>query len=178
MPRRAGAAQRPKASQVAVGARRSRRSEARCCPATLSCSARPGLQAGTAQRARRMRLESPASPPVLSRKRESEQCPTPSPACGRASNARPPLPPAGERAMPGPLSRLRERVGVRVFGCRNDIVPHEFSGHERRTLSLSVRRLIHVLHSCFNSAALTSPTQLMNSRACCIGLMQLLAKWG
>ena len=40
--------------------------------AALTCSARTGLQAGTAQRARRMRLESPASPPALSQtERES-----------------------------------------------------------------------------------------------------------
>jgi Flp pilus assembly protein TadD len=43
-------------------------------PATpLTCSARSGLQAGTAARARRMRLESPASPPTLSRERERGQ---------------------------------------------------------------------------------------------------------
>ena len=40
----------------------------------LTCSARTGLQAGTAQRARGMPLESPASPPTLSqRERESMQ---------------------------------------------------------------------------------------------------------
>ena len=27
--------------------------------------------------------------------------------------------------MPGPLSRLRERVGVRVFACRQGFVSHE-----------------------------------------------------
>ena len=27
--------------------------------------------------------------------------------------------------MPGPLSRLRERVGVRVFACRKGFVSHE-----------------------------------------------------
>ena len=37
---------------------------------TLTCSARPGLHAGPARRARRMRLESPVSPPTLSRQRE------------------------------------------------------------------------------------------------------------
>ena len=59
--------------------------------AALTCSARSGWQARTARRARRMRLESPTSPPTLSRARERE--------------------PAGECF---PLSRWRERVGVRV----------------------------------------------------------------
>ena len=108
------------------GARRSRKDGALCCPATLTCSAHPGLQAGTAQRARRMRLESPASPPALSRTRERGQCPASLPPAG--------LPPAGEGAMPGSLSRQGprrgpswplERVGVRVFGCRNGFVPDE-----------------------------------------------------
>ena len=27
--------------------------------------------------------------------------------------------------MPGSLSRLRERVGVRVWACRHDLVSHE-----------------------------------------------------
>ena len=67
-----------------------------CGSTALTCSARSGLQAETAQRARRMRLESPASPPALSCTREKEQCPAPSPARGRRSNARPPLPRAGE----------------------------------------------------------------------------------
>ncbi len=44
---------------------------ARAAP-PLTCGARPGLHAGTARRARRMRLETPASPPTLSRKRERE----------------------------------------------------------------------------------------------------------
>ena len=46
-----------RASQALVSARRSQRNEARCCPATLT--------------------------PTLSRKREKEQYPAPSPACGR-----------------------------------------------------------------------------------------------
>ncbi len=46
-------------------------SEPRPAPA-LTCSAHSGLQAGIAQRARRMRLETPASPPALSQ-REREQ---------------------------------------------------------------------------------------------------------
>ena len=39
---------------------------------TLTCSAHSGLQAGVATRARRMRLEAPASPLALSRTQESE----------------------------------------------------------------------------------------------------------
>ena len=46
-------------------------------------------------------------PAPFSRLQEREQRPAHSPACR-------------EEAMPGPLSRLRERVGVRVFSCRKD----------------------------------------------------------
>ena len=61
---------------------------------TLTCSAHSGLQAGVATRARRMRLEAPASPLALSRKRERER-----PCCS--------------------LSRLRERAGVRAVRGNN-----------------------------------------------------------
>ncbi len=47
-----------------------------CRHCTLTCSAHAGLQAGIAWRARRMRLETPASPPTLSLE-------------GRGSKARP-----------------------------------------------------------------------------------------
>ena len=55
-------------------------------------------------------------------------------ACGSKAPRRPPasLQLAGEGGTPGPLSRLRERVGVRVFGCRHDSVPHEHHGCHRR----------------------------------------------
>ena len=72
-----------RASQAPFGARRSRRNEARCCRATLTCSARIGLQADAVRWARRVRLESPTSPPALSRVRERESCAAPSPARGR-----------------------------------------------------------------------------------------------
>ena len=39
--------------------------------------------------------------------------------------------------MPGPLSRLRERVGVRVFACRQGFVSHE---HPRRLPAPGARR--------------------------------------
>jgi hypothetical protein len=39
---------------------------------TLTCSARSGKHAAAARRARRMRLETPVSPPTLSRTRERE----------------------------------------------------------------------------------------------------------
>ena len=47
----------------------------RCSPLPLPCRARLGLQAQTAQRARRVRLESPASPPTLSPKGRGSNCP-------------------------------------------------------------------------------------------------------
>ena len=56
--------------------------------ATLPCWARIGLQADAVRKAWRMRLGSPSSPPALSRTREREKG--------------------------GSLSRVRERVGVRV----------------------------------------------------------------
>ena len=40
-----------------------------------------------------------------------------------------------ERCSPSSLSRTRERVGVRVFGCRNDSVPHESCSIRRSTAS-------------------------------------------
>ena len=66
-------------------------------------------------------------PGSLSRKREREQCPAPSPASGRGSNARPPLPHAGEGwgeggrvpAMILFLMRRRERRGWQSKNCLN-----------------------------------------------------------
>ena len=50
--------------------------------------------------------------------------------------------------MPGPLSRLRERVGVRVFTCRNDFVSHE----AQRTQSYAEKKKKFSLLLCVNSA--------------------------
>ena len=88
-----------RASQIPVGARRSGRNEARCCAATLT--------------------------PALSRRREREQCPARSPACGRVG---------GEAGLSSRMRRAGAAVRackperalqVRVFQCRNDFVPHE-----------------------------------------------------
>ncbi len=77
-----------------------------CRHCTLTCSAHAGLQAGIAQRARRMRLETPASPPTLSLK-------------GRGSKglAVTPFFLRERRAPTGALDALRERAGTRVHAC-------------------------------------------------------------
>ena len=73
---------------LAPGVRRE--TDGDCCPTTLTCSARIGLQADAVRWARRVRLERPTSPPALSRKRAREQYPAPSPAKGHEGATRGP----------------------------------------------------------------------------------------
>ena len=49
-----------------------------------------------------------------------------------------PLPQAGEGAIPGPLSRERERVGVRVFAYRQGFVSREGDGSNSQGLRLKL----------------------------------------
>ena len=76
----------------------------------LTCSARSGLQAGTARRARRMRLETPASPPALSPGYRGEGAVHPS----RPIAGLPPRPLAGEGGGEGQglhIESLSRRFG-------------------------------------------------------------------
>ena len=97
---------------------------------TLTCSARIGLQADAVQWARRMRLESPISPPTRSRERERGPRISLSRTRGRGPRITP-SPARGRGAAHYSLSRVRERAGVRAVDQQSPSVSPRTLGANR-----------------------------------------------
>ena len=74
------------------------------------------------------------------------------------------LPQAGEGAMPGPLSRLRERVGVRAFACRNDFASQALRADVNAARKAHPNRTAWIGGRCVEIAVQRSPASSLDHR--------------